>query len=500
MPKEYGTVISTLEGPSTRRFSFVINRDATVRRGQFVQLETEDGKLIGRVADILKTNRYFMRPESVKEYEASGKRMDEIFPVNDWEYLVADASALGVFGGNGFVDSSFPPSPGTKVAEPETDIITRFFGLDDSGLHIGKLSHHDISARLNMTRLLQKHLAILAISGAGKSFLTSVIIEELLSREPGEGIAVIVVDTHGEYTSFAEDGKFSARARVFPSREVQIGLPNISSYAIAEFSPDISAAQRRELAKVMSGLKRKNKHYGMAELIDAIDESDDIKAATKDVLVSTLEELRMTGLFGASDYPALDELARQGMLSVIDVSDIIDIKAKQMIVGYLARKLFNARKNGVIPPFVLVVEEAHQFVPEQARKEIALSRGIITTIAREGRKFNASLCLISQRPIQLSTTALSQCNTHIILRITNPYDLKHIGESSEGLTRDVLRQISSLPVGTGIIVGEAVNHPLLVRIRKRNSKASQKGISMEQAAREFHERVSQKSKDAKSFM
>jgi hypothetical protein len=44
--QEIGTVISTLEGPSTRKFSFVINKDSVVRRGQFVQLRNHDGNLI----------------------------------------------------------------------------------------------------------------------------------------------------------------------------------------------------------------------------------------------------------------------------------------------------------------------------------------------------------------------------------------------------------------------------------------------------------------------
>ena len=78
--QEYGTVISTLEGPSSRKFSFVINKNLIVRRGQFIQLTIHDGKLIGRVSDVFKTNRYFMRPESVKEYESHGKTMNDIFP------------------------------------------------------------------------------------------------------------------------------------------------------------------------------------------------------------------------------------------------------------------------------------------------------------------------------------------------------------------------------------------------------------------------------------
>ena len=223
-------------------------------------------------------------------------------------------------------------------------------------------------------------------------------------------------------------------------------------------------------------------------------------AKTKEVLVSSLEDLLYTGVFGAADYPSLDDVAKQGKLSVIDLSETTSLRKKQMIVSYLASKLFHARRHGMIPPFVLVLEEAHQYIPEGSKKEEALARGIMQTIAREGRKFGASLCLVSQRPIQLSTTVLSQCNTHIILRITNPYDLDHIGRSSEGLNRAVLDQISSLRVGTALIVGEAVNHPLFVSIRKRKSKESDKNLPLEKAAVEYYRKITQKQKDAKEFM
>jgi hypothetical protein len=150
---EYGTVISTFEGPSTRKFSFVINPHTVVRRGQYVQINTPDGKLVGRIADVVKTNRYFMRPDSVKEYESSGRKMDEIFPVSDWEYLVGEVRILGVFTGTTFEDSSFPPSPGMRVLEPETDVLTRFFGLHENGLYLGEMPYHDIPIKLDITRL-----------------------------------------------------------------------------------------------------------------------------------------------------------------------------------------------------------------------------------------------------------------------------------------------------------------------------------------------------------
>ena len=497
--KEYGTVISTFEGPSTRRFSFVINKGNIVRRGQFVQLDVEDGKLIGRVSDVMKSNKYFMRPESVKEYQNSGKRLDDIFPVDGWECLVADVIPLGVFSNDSFRESSFPASPGTKVFEPDLDILGRFFGLDPMGLNIGKFSYHDLDTRLNVTRLFHKHLAILAMSGAGKSYLVSVLFEELLKRGQENGLAVIVIDPHGEYISFADDPDFSAKTRVFPCSDIRIGLSNLSHHQINEFLHLKSYAQLRVLTKVIRNLKV-NKNYGINDVIKAIEEDEKIKPGPKDVLTSMLYDLAETGIFGLADYPPINELARQGGLSVVDLSATTDMRKKHMITAYIARKLFNMRRRGLIPPFLLVLEEAHQFVPEGAKREDAIARTVLTTIAREGRKFHASLCLISQRPVRLSTTILSQCNTHIILRITNPYDLDRVKESSEGITRDVANKISSLQVGKGLIVGEAVNFPLFIDVRKRSSKESEKGLPLERAAREYYKKKKQQSEDAKNFM
>jgi DNA helicase HerA-like ATPase len=491
---DHGTVISTPEGPSTRRFSFVIDRDNMVKRGQFVQLKMGSGQLIGRVSDVRKTNRYFGNPESVQNVT---KPIDESYPTWEWECLVADAVAMGVWTGGGFQDSLFPPSPGAKVSEPDPAILKQFFGLDEKGLHMGNMLNHELEVKLSPTRLLQKHMAILAQSGAGKSFLAGGLIEELLDRPEGLGqIAIIVIDTHGEYISFADDHGYAAKTRVFPLPEMMIGMHNLTSQQLEGYAR-LSGPQARELEKIMSGMKGS---YGPADLLERIKSSQDTKAQTKDILLSVVEGLAKTGLFGASDSPMPEDLARQGGLSIVDMSETIDLRKKQIVVSYLAKRLFDARRKGLIPPFLLLLEEAHQYVPEKVSREHALSRGIIQTIAREGRKFNAALCLISQRPVQLSTTVLSQCNTQVILRVTNPYDLKHIGESSEGITKDVLDRISSLQVGTGLVVGEAVNFPLFVKIRQRRSKESEKGLPMEKAAIAFRQQAEQRKEDAKQFM
>ncbi|TRZ54797.1 ATP-binding protein [archaeon] len=498
-----GTVISTEESPNSSEFSFVISENAAVKKGQHVTVDTSEGKIIARVSDIVKTNRYFERAESVQEFERSGKPVSEVFPSERWEYIVANAVVLGVYNDKHLMRSAFPVSPGAKVFSADGELLKKFFGFDlERGLNIGTVEHHDIGVRLNLTKLLQKHLAILAMSGAGKSYFTSVLLEELLNRKKEDGqMAVIVIDTHGEYIGFAEDRNFMSKSDVIVGDEFRISVPSLSSQMIAEFLPSMTSVQQRELGKFIAALKagKKGKSYDMKDLLDFL-ESSEIKAATKDILYTFLHGLESTRMFSSYDNPPLEKLAKAGHLTVLDISDITSLREKQILVTYIAKKLFDARREGKIPPFLLVLEEAHNFAPEGARREAAISRNIIEKIAREGRKFHACLCLISQRPVNLSTTALSQCNTNIFLRVTNPYDLDHIGKTSEGLTNDVLKSISSLRVGEAIIAGEAVNFPLFIKVRERTSKKNERGIPLEEAAILFTENDEKKKEDAEAFM
>lgn len=507
MPESIGTIISTPEGPSTSRFSFVIDEDSgdiPVRQNQFVMLDSEEGKVIARVSDIYKTNRYFDRAESVREYERSGKKLTEIFPTDRWEYLVGEARPLGVYSDGVLQRATFPASPGTDVYVADEDILADFLGLDmDNGLNIGRVGHHDIPVNLSMTRLLQKHAAVLALSGAGKSHLSSILIEELLDRDEETGeIAAVVIDTHGEYIGFGEDESYRSDVNIVRGKDFKIGTPNTSPSLFFHLKPGLSGAQRRELDRILRDMKKDGPGgtYDLSAIGETIAEDDSIKSSTREVLLSELSQLERTGLFGVADNPPVDEIARSGEATIIDISDITSLETRQMLVTYLARKLFFARQDGDIPPFVLVVEEAHNFAPEGKKRKNALSRSILQRIAREGRKFHSSLCLISQRPIRLDTTALSQCNTNIIMRITNPYDQDHIGKSSEGLTRDVLDTISSLRVGEAFIVGEAVNYPLFAKIRERKSTESERGMPLEQAAKKYNREEEQKDEDAETFM
>lgn len=498
---QLGTVISIEGSPSTSNFSFVIDSAQKVKRGQFIQNQTEEGALFGFVSEITRANRYFERAESVAEYEKTMPMTDH-FPISSWDYSVADVKILGVFDKNSFRRNHAPPVPGSKVLEADEPMLKKFLGFTDNGLQIGKVQHHELEAKLDMTRLLQKHLAILAMSGAGKSHLTSVMLEELLDRKKEDGrIAVIVVDIHGEYVGFKYDGKYGSKVKVIEGKNIAIPIRKISPESFEEWLPSLSSPQKELLRSVMHDLSRAKKNYSMKELIAAIDTSEIAKEETKKTLKRAISEIRRYRFVSRnSETPKISQDIKPGEMLVLDFSPIDSMRKKQILVSLIARRLFKLRKKGKIPPFLLVIEEAHNFAREKAEASEAISRTIIETIAREGRKFGASICLISQRPVNLSTTALSQCNTHIILRVTNPNDLMHIEMSSEGIDQRISKSIASLKVGEAIIVGEAVNYPIFVNVRDRKSEKREKGLPLHKQAADFEAVMEKKEKDVEAFL
>jgi len=490
MAEPVGTIISTEETPTAEEFTFVL--EEPVKKEQFIEFDTEEGRAIARVSSVRKTNLFFNQAESVSESNRQGISLQDHFPTEDREYLVGEGRVMGVYRDDGMIQRPyFPASPGTDIQVADRDRLADFLGLDqESGLHIGDIQHQDLEARLNMTKLFQKHLAILAQSGAGKSYLASVMLEELLDRDQEDGqMAVVALDPHGEYAGFAEDPEYGDRVEVYDGTDIQIGLSNLSAGKFDQYFNDVTSPQKREIKKILDDMDEEMHKgggvYGLDELQRRVEEAD-MPKKTKQIWIDRLNRMQYMDLFKRYDNPSLDRV-EAGKMIVLDLSDIVGYRKKQIIAAYFADKLFKARRGGDIPPYFFLVEEAHNFAPENAPSEMFIASSVIKKIAREGRKFHAALGLISQRPVGLSTTALSQCNTHIILRVTNPYDQDRIKQSSEGITSDVINQISSLRVGECVVVGEAVDYPAFVSVRERRSKEFETGKDLEDAALDYAE-------------
>ncbi len=472
-----GTVICTDNGPNVLEFSFVTDdsgSEVIVRRGQFVSVITKHGTIIARVQNLIRTNRYYQHAEAVREYQSRGEPLRSIFPTDRWMYTIAEARVLGLWADNHTTRPYFAVSPGAVVRPVDDETLSSFLGIDNhGGLKLGTLAHHAVEFTPNLSGLLSKHLAILAMSGAGKSYFVSVLLEELLSRSKESGrLATIIIDVHGEYSYLNEIdpqtlGKASVEIEHVRGSHYQIAVDSLTVEGLASFAIEMSPVQLRDLKRIISGLRQGFDHgYTLKDIIEAVRMDETINKNTRDALIGWISNLESTNLFGKEATPKIENMIRPGKLTIIDLSDFISLRKKQIIVSNLAHELLSKRRSGKIPPFLLILEEAHQFCPE-SRQELALPKARIETIAREGRKFFALLCLISQRPVKLSTTVLSQCTNQAIFRCTNPYDLEHIGRTSEGIDRAALDAITTLEVGEALFIGECVTVPTFVKIRKR---------------------------------
>lgn len=495
MALKVGTVFNYLQLPDVSLFPFVLSKRKDklfIQKGLFVYTQSKEGFLIGIIERIVLLNEYFTDALTIKAYNNNNNPniLKGLFPSEEFEFAIGIVKCLGIIK---FKDNSkkeikkilrmtYPASPGRSVYIVEEILLNQFIGFSrEFGLELGKVKVSSMCAKINMNRLLNKHFAILSISGGGKSYLTSVLIEELLTRDEECGTpAIILFDVHGEYLYLKEIPELNERVSIQDISYFQIAVPKMSAYSFKKYQEDISNVQVRELSKYLKKIKKSGEtkgRYSISDIISQIENDSNGNKSTRQALIGWLSDLERLTLFGSQENPILNKVIEKQKITIFNLQKEISIRKKQIILDYICNQLFKLRRMNKIPPFLLIIEEAHQFCPEAAHSK-AISKPIIEMIAREGRKFMACLCLISQRPKRLSTTALSQCNSKMVLNIKNPYDLKHLMDSSEAITKEYANMISSLGVGEMLLMGNAVNYPVFIDIRERKYKSGTDKISL----------------------
>jgi hypothetical protein len=454
---------------TTKGFSF--KAEARVKKLQYIAVKDFEGKWILAYID------------SIVKYASR---------------TIAKAKVIGYRDSRGFLKSlSVPFEPETPVYTADEELIKKTLGLKNEGLYVGLLSGYKIRVNLPIKHLITKHIAILAKSGTGKSYAAGVLLEELAENK----IPVVVIDPHGEYSTLVKENKKEDEKRMMETFGIQpksyrnyvrlFSLGKINPLKLnAKLTPDeifemlparISSAQKGLLYTAVKVLGRKD-----YTLRDVIEQLESIESNAKWGLVSLLEILENTKLFSTNPTRP-EDLVKKGKISIIDLKEA-QPEIQQIVVMKLAKELFEARKYGKIPEFLLVIEEAHNFCPERGFGEVPSSK-ILRTLASEGRKFGLGLCIISQRPARVDKSVLSQANTQIIFKVTNPNDVKAIMESVEGVSYGTKEEIKDLPIGIAMIVG-VTEQPLLVDIRIRKSQHGGETIKIEQKPVSFEEKIS----------
>ncbi len=157
-------------------------------------------------------------------------------------------------------------------------------------------------------------------------------------------------------------------------------------------------------------------------------------------------------------------------LKIIDISGLPNEVAGPL-TALIARLLFNykiwqSREERELDPILLVCEEAHRYVPNHGEAQYKEAQDAIKRIAKEGRKYGIGLMLVSQRPSDVESTVLSQCNTWVILRLTNSNDQEHVKKFLPDNLNGLTKILPSLQRSEAIFIGEAAAIPSKIKIKQ----------------------------------
>ncbi len=160
---------------------------------------------------------------------------------------------------------------------------------------------------------------------------------------------------------------------------------------------------------------------------------------------------------------------RKAQIININLEDVDDTYAK-VIVKIMSRMFFDfakSRKQRASIPFHLFLEEAHRYVNKDA-DTFLIGYNIFERIAKEGRKYGVLLNIISQRPVEISDTVISQCSNFLIFKMTHPKDIEYIKTMLPNISADVVEKQKILQPGNCVGFGSAFKLPMIVKLDMPN--------------------------------
>lgn len=422
--------------------------------------------------------------------------------------------------------STFPLPQQKVYLTPKSELSFVFGQGMDTTLAIGEhVGSGGTPAYADLNELLGKHTAILGSTGAGKSGTVAAILHCILDRGRDKGYGkwnprIVIFDPHNEYGN-----AFPAHDRL-STDEGTVALPywlldfdetialligktefaatsqtNIVKNALlkvrAEAARSVLGIQPEDITvdspipyvlgdpSGLDGFGQKNGSLYTEGLVGAINDQrphnknqGEHKDFTK--IIRKLETLVNDSRLGFMMQPwdgkadpfatIIAQLVGEGKpMRIVDLSGVpneVAGAASSAIARTLFMvKLWQTSQERERSPVLLVCEEAHRYVPNRGAAQYAAAQEAVQRLAKEGRKYGIGLMLVSQRPSEVDATVLSQCNSWIVLRITNDADRDHVKailpDSLAGLTK----VLSGLRRREAIFVGQATLLPSRILIK-----------------------------------
>lgn len=164
---------------------------------------------------------------------------------------------------------------------------------------------------------------------------------------------------------------------------------------------------------------------------------------------------------------------RKAQVINFNLEDVEDWFAK-VITKIYTKMLFGFCKrltNRATIPFHIFVEEAHRYVQNDNDVNL-IGYNIFERVAKEGRKYGVIINLISQRPVEISETVISQCSNFMIFKLNHPRDVEYIRKMLPNISAEIVEKQKSLQPGTCMAFGAAFKVPTIVRMKMPNPAPS----------------------------
>jgi DNA helicase HerA-like ATPase len=449
-----------------------------VVQGSYIESKELDPSQIGCEQDAIESKRLADRSERDKGHRGLVTiigYIDGLVKTNGRPYLPSVSS-----------------HPGTSVYEVNQEELSQIFSPNErKWLELGTLLRNDtVSVKVNINKIYSRHLAILAMSGGGKSNTVWVLLEEIVKTRN----TVLVFDYHDDY-------RWMQIERInFVQPRVRLQDLSVDEFAdLLDIDEKTSRNQLSVLAEAFP-IAIKASHRG-EDFWDALDkaidefgqESDKTGRIYKDAKIKVSGKIKRAkntlGEILIADASRVDPFnyILPGRINIVGLHGYTEKQVNVVAASYLERAL-DDRKQATIPrynsiqnisnskkraaasyevkftkPVLVVLEEAHVFIPKDGS---TATKRIAARIAREGRKFGVGLCIVSQRPKAIDVNILSQMNSMMVMRMQQEESQKAITNANETIGENLTEKLSLLNPGEAILTGSWVKIPTFVKVRE----------------------------------
>jgi DNA helicase HerA-like ATPase len=393
----------------------------------------------------------------------------------------------------------------------------------------------DAEAVLDGNAFFQRHALVVGSTGSGKSWTVARIIEQVAGLPRAN---MLVFDLHGEYRPLAKHPKVK-RYRIAGPGDLQhpgddvlflpywlLGYEDMLTL-ILDRSDENAPNQAMAFSNAVRNAKEKAlRDAGLEEIIETFTIDSPIPYSLDDVVaeLEILNTQQVEGKRGPKDGPFvgrfsrflprllskrrdrrygflfslgreqlhvnyLDNIVKRLMVSaseedegvkIIDFSEVpSDILP--IVLSIVARLVFQIQQwtsSANRHPIALVCDEAHLYLPSRQAADASEGRALahFERIAKEGRKYGLSLVIISQRPSELNTTVISQCNNVISLRLSNQADKNAVANLLPENLGGIQNMLPTLGQGEAIVVGDACLLPSRIKVKEPEYKPDSRTI------------------------